>query len=531
MDGFNHPSDSTPLPYTSSPLQLLLSELHLIKDILLNFPASIPGVLQPFWSVNSEDELCLLNAKNVRSLLLHAILLIVQPLFLLTLIYGLIIPIPASLYLGGVAITLIANYYFCLLLNGDGTPQTSSIDLARYRSENPDQKDHDHSDECWIFINGVSVGRDWFQSNLNTLSQIFRRPIIGVHNITYGIIFDLIECLIQRDSCYATTDIRTGYHQVKKSLLEEKNKKVVLLLHSQGGIEGGAILDWLLDDLPASVLGKLEIYTFASAANHWNNPNRHHNIKEEEEAEKKLGVIRHVEHYTNSGDFVSRFGILGFIRLPLKNTMAGSLGVGNGGAGGAASSHDNNNRFKGKLFKRNATGHMLSQHYLTYMFPREEYTLPDGTVGVRVKENNGFMDSEAEVWDGHRDKHTLGWSDWPWGVKLGWWGFELGKAKKWESMMREDGLDLSGRMAEGPEDLTVGRKPRELSRLWLYRNGMSPDDGEDDAVKGHGLGGEQREQHRQDKDDKRLVNGNGNGNGNDNSNGLTNGFEVNGFAK
>ncbi|KAF7507423.1 hypothetical protein GJ744_010482 [Endocarpon pusillum] len=513
MAGFNRPSDSTPLPYTSSPRQLLLSELCLIKDILRNFPASFPGVIQPFWSVKAEDELCLRNAKNVRSLLLHVILLITQSLFLLGLVYGLIIPIPASLYLGGIVITLILNYYFCRLLNGDGSPQTSSINLTRYRSENPDAKDHDHSDECWIFINGVSVGRDWFQSNLNTLSQIFRRRIIGVHNITYGIIFDLIECLIQRDSCYATDDIRTGYDHVKKSLLEEKNKKVVLIVHSQGGIEGGAILDWLLDDLPASVLGKLEIYTFASAANHWNNPDRHHhNSKEDEEAGKKLGVIRHVEHYTNSGDFVSRFGILGFIRQPLKNTKAGTKGVGKGGAGGAASGHDNNNRFKGKLFKRNATGHMLNQHYLAYMFPREEYTLPDGTVGVRVKEHNGFMDSEAAVWDGQRDKQNLGWHDWPWGWKLGWWGFELGKPKKWESMMREDGLDLSGRTGQGPDHLTVARKPRELSRLWLYRNGMSPpDDGQD---------GEHRGQHRQGKEAGSVV-----------VNGLANALEVNGFAK
>ncbi len=487
MDGFNHPSDSTPLPYTSSPLRLVLSELHLIKDILLNFPASIPGVLQPFWSVNPEDELCLLNAKNVRSLLLHVILLIAQPCFLVALIYGLIIPIPASLYLGGIAISLILNYYFCLLLNGDGTPQTSSVDLTRYRSENPDQKDADHSDECWIFINGVSVGRDWFQSNLNTLSQIFRRRIIGVHNITYGIVFDLIECLIQRDSCYATADIRTGYHQVKKSLLDEKNKKVVLLLHSQGGIEGGAILDWLLDDLPVHVLGKLEIYTFASAANHWNNPSRHHNASNQEGA---VGVIKHVEHYTNSGDFVSRFGILGFIRMPLRGSGITTTTTGeNGGSSNAgSSSHDANNRFKGKLFKRNATGHMLSQHYLAYMFPREKYTLPDGTVGIRVQDHNAFMDSEADVWDAHRDRDALAWSDWPWGLRLGWWGgFRLALPRRWESMMREDGVDLSGRVPVGgvevdgqAQGVRPARKPRDLSRLWLYRNGMSPPDDDDD---------------------------------------------------
>jgi hypothetical protein len=182
MDGFNDASDSTPLPYTSSPTELFISEWKLIKDILLHYPASIPGVLQPFWSLNPEDELCLLNPKNVRSLLLHAILLVTQSTFLLALIYGLLIPVPASAYVFGLILALTLNYYFCLLLNGDGTPQTSDIDLSRY----PATRDN----ECWIFINGVSVGRDWFQSNLNTLSLIFRRPIIGVHNITYGIIFD-----------------------------------------------------------------------------------------------------------------------------------------------------------------------------------------------------------------------------------------------------------------------------------------------------------------------------------------------------
>lgn len=500
MNGFNKPSDSTPLPYTSSPVELVKSELKLFKDILFHYPASIPGVLQPFWSRKPEDELCLLNPRNIRSIFLHIILIITQTLFLLALIYALIIPVPASAYLIGMATSLTLNYYFCKLLNGDGSPQTSTVDLSPYADGS------DHSKECWVFINGVSVGRDWFQSNLNTLSLIFRRPIIGVHNITYGIIFDLIECLIQRDSCYATEDIRTGYAKVKKCLLDDKYEKVVLIVHSQGGIEAGAIFDWLLDDLPADQLAKLEIYTFGSAANHFNNPCR-------SAPHGKLGVVKHIEHYTNCGEFVSRFGILGFIHLgsekPKSKTQPKPKTVVNGdrsvvvprmgkapSSSSSSSSTGNKekkkkdkepekdkdaNRFKGRLFKRNAKGHMLNQHYLAYMFPREHYTLADGTTrGQRVAEHNEFMDCVASPWDSAVDADNLGWSwPWKWGKKT-----KAEKKKRWECMVREDGVDLSSCGGGGGGDDGGKRlRPRDLSRLWAYRNGMVPPDTEQEEEK------------------------------------------------
>lgn len=67
-----------------------------------------------------------------------------------------------------------------------------------------------------------------------------------MHNRTYGIVFDLIQCIIERNFNYATADTRRSYDKIKENLLKKHYKKVILILHSQGGIEGGLILDWLL---------------------------------------------------------------------------------------------------------------------------------------------------------------------------------------------------------------------------------------------------------------------------------------------
>lgn len=51
---------------------------------------------------------------------------------------------------------------------------------------------------------------------------------------------------IQRNLQYATNDIRQAYVSIKAALYDEKIKKVVFILHSQGGLEGSMIVDWLL---------------------------------------------------------------------------------------------------------------------------------------------------------------------------------------------------------------------------------------------------------------------------------------------
>ena len=77
-----------------------------------------------------------------------------------------------------------------------------------------------------------------------------------------GIIFDVIECLIQRNFGYATTDVRVCYSILKETLYNAQNTKVIFILHSQGGIQGSLVLDWLLQELPQDLLAKLEVYTF-----------------------------------------------------------------------------------------------------------------------------------------------------------------------------------------------------------------------------------------------------------------------------
>lgn len=123
----------------------------------------------------------------------------------------------------------------------------------------------------------------WLKSNINRLALTFKRPIIGVHNQTSGIIFDVVECLIQRNFGFATRDVREAYKIVKDKLYNPKHTKVIFILHSQGGIEGGLVLDWLLQELPQDLLAKLEVYTFGNAANHFNNPHRHAESQEVEE--------------------------------------------------------------------------------------------------------------------------------------------------------------------------------------------------------------------------------------------------------
>lgn len=103
-------------------------------------------------------------------------------------------------------------------------------------------------------------------NNLNRLALTFKRPVLGIHNKTWGIIFDVIECLIQRNFGYATRDVREAYKAVKEHLYNPGLSKVVFILHSQGGIEGGLVLDWLLQELPQDLLAKLEVYTFGCAA-------------------------------------------------------------------------------------------------------------------------------------------------------------------------------------------------------------------------------------------------------------------------
>lgn len=306
----------------------------------------------------------------------------------------------------------------------------------------------------------------------------------------------MLECIVQRTFGYATEDIRRCYVEVKRALSDEKNTKVVFILHSQGGIEGSAIIDWLLQELPQNLLSKLEVYTFGNAANHFNNPFR--SAAAEAEADKKPlaaavdaaqpasnpaegvkpqearkkdppltpptplspppptlstppaspGALAGRE--TGSRDPAAQSGsAIGHIEHYCHSTDFVALwGVLHFKAESAADPGAPV-LFAGRAFSRAAAargreGHLLCQHYLNAMFPLER----DGGTGrlVGCAETNAFMEGEVTV-----------------GVSGdGGGGADDEKPPGSPGML--------GRGGAG----TMTRKVKELSRLWQYRNGRSP---------------------------------------------------------
>ncbi|MCJ1472711.1 hypothetical protein MMC13_001360 [Lambiella insularis] len=189
-----------------------------------------------------------------------------------------------------------------------------------------------------------------------------------------GIVFDILQCLLQRNFDYATSDVRACHRLIKAALYNSTFDKIVLILHSQGGIEGGLILDWLLTEVPQDLMQQLEVYTFGNAASHFDNPHRRLSFLDAATQGRRppnSKAIRHIEHYANSGDFVARWGVLHFTsRLPRARSA---------------------DRFMGRVFERPGGGHQFCQHYLDTMFPL------DAAPGAGAAERNAFVEMEIQA--------------------------------------------------------------------------------------------------------------------------------------
>ncbi|CAG7554766.1 unnamed protein product [Fusarium equiseti] len=397
-----------PPPYTGTPWKIFVSD---IKLFLQNF-FYLPYLFAPLYPWHS-GELCELypSAENLTDIALHVVLSVMQLGFLISLFT--LSFLPTFTYVGYVAVYLALNELICWHFNR-GIPRSG----LKSTEDDLSQSWPRHDDETWIFLNGICqvFGQNWFQKNIDRLSRTFHRPVIGIHNRTAGVVFDLIQCLIQRALLYATQDVRECYILVKNALLDDQKKKVVFILHSQGGIEGGMIIDWLLDEMPLDKLQKLEVYTFGNLANHFSNPCRGN--------DPSSPVIPHIEHYVNEKDFACRFGVLNFTRHYTQNE----------------------NRFAGKVFINRSGGHQLNQHYLDDMFPLDE----DLRQARDAKEGD-FMNRKVRVRKDNTIKETKR-AELPQGFTVTWdSGATNGEVR----------LDEVPRMGD-------------LSRLWKYRNGQLP---------------------------------------------------------
>ncbi|KAF9079809.1 hypothetical protein BGX23_003194 [Mortierella sp. AD031] len=159
---------------------------------------------------------------------------------------------------------------------------------------------------------------------------MFGRRIVGINNHTFGFILDLFECLIQRSFGYTTKPARQLYAIVQRELRDSNNRRVVLIAHSQGCIITSLVVDRLIASEKATNLRKLELYTFASWANHMHGQ----------------GDFAHIEHFVNERDFATQTGILAYQPEALPG-----------------------NRYDGKIYINKAgIGHLLNMHYLSDTF-------------------------------------------------------------------------------------------------------------------------------------------------------------------
>lgn len=329
------------------------------------------------------------------------------------------------------------------------------------------------------------LSEHWMKSCLNRLALTFGRPVMGIHNRTCGILFDVVECLIQRNFTYATADVRVCFERLRGILYDPSKSKVIFILHSQGGIEGGLVIDWLLQEMPQDLLAKLEVYTFGNAANHFNNPHRHalsqsltqsrplaaistfmtessfaspssspteaqngfmtqdvppRSRQPSPPASRTLSAakdraIGHIEHYAHSTDFVALWGVLHFATNKMSSPKLP--------------------RFLGRLFQRSTGrgGHLLNQHYLDGMFPLKRDPKTGEFVGA--DDNSEFMDEpirlgrENETMDNTREALDI----------------------SFVGMREAEASETTATMTRRAER-TV--KVKDLSRLWSYRNGRSP---------------------------------------------------------
>ncbi|KAG5991106.1 hypothetical protein E4U54_003956 [Claviceps lovelessii] len=468
--------------YTDFPAKLLLKDLW----YFFVYAWAVPLVLLPFRPCGSDDlDELYMSFKNVFALAVQALLTVLQLLFIFSLPLAFFFP----LWMSGIGVIgfFVLNFGLCMLLNSRNLEYVSD---EKYAQDLPE-----HAHEHWVYLNGVATGTHWHKNNLNRLALTFGRRVHGIHNRTSGILFDLVECIIQRNFCYATRDVRICYSILRGLLYNPNKTKIIFILHSQGGIEGGLVLDWLLQEMPQDLLSKLEVYTFGNAANHFNNPHRHVVSQALEmlnpvaaiktffsepslsapvvdRVDEKHGddvarftlaaaskdtfasvtssrtliaakdrAIGHIEHYAHTTDFVALWGVLHFAT---NKRMSEQLP-----------------RFMGRLFSRSTGrgGHLLNHHYLDGMFPLKRDPKTGHLTGA--DEENPFMEETIGVdQDGDRMTHTRE-------------DFEI-------AYLNTEGLG-NGDIATPPLKEAMRRrrsrgdvKVKEVSRLWSYRNGQSP---------------------------------------------------------
>ncbi|KAL8724975.1 MAG: hypothetical protein Q9166_007649 [cf. Caloplaca sp. 2 TL-2023] len=436
----------------SGPLWLLLKDTGILITVLPYLPLL-------FFPLNTkakdEKQKSASQFKSSRDTAIQVLLFLLQTI-LLVLFVPALISLPVFLF---AAAALLCILIFRLIAWPTQGPRILHSSVPASTSPTADR----HSRERWVFINGICTGSSGLQANIDRLSLLFGRQVLGIHNESYGMISDLLECLLQRCMSYNTLDVRVTCEVIKDYLVDEQVEKLVL-----------------------------EIYTFGSAASHFHNPpiastsaSTATASSSTSPAHANTNIIRHIEHYANEFDMVPRWGVL----YAVSNLV--------------------NNRYAGSVFVRaGASGHMFVDHYLDPMFPLGKHQASKAVVKIKnrqasgnnrangfinpvndqVEEARSYLDAIVDVDDiiplkrrtssppkslipssmqmkGRKNPGTRESHDIP----------AINGNGLINCQVMVNGCDITD------EDLVMeqqarGKMVKDLSRLWLYLGGNSPED-------------------------------------------------------
>ena len=448
---------------------------------MLNY---LPNVFLPMKSKDDDDEM-FMNLKGMKSATFQALLFLIEFLLLITVIPAFLV-LPGILFAAFVAVALSLIHLLSWPLEGSDTCFARMDDVTKAEADK-------HLDECWIFINGCATDHMGLQKNINLLSKLFGREVIGIHNRSFGLLGDLVECLIQRCFSYRTHAVRVTYATLKPLLADPQVSKLVLIGHSQGGIIVSLALDQLFAELPPENMAKLEVYTFGSAASHFSNPLISLNKSRPSSPSPRIHfdgpaspanpqhAIAYIEHYANEYDMIPRWGVL---------YCAGNI---------------QNSLYAGTVFVRlGASGHFFNQHYLSGMFsiPKRgtkstDIEFLDQVVSISTTSTN----RNAGDFSKHNRENIVSILRKNTGIELGTGdvihagGGGQGSVSSPSSphtpgtpnpFIKKQPVMMFSRTNSGEvvAEQASGKTVRELSRLWKYLGGSSPSEHRVDAVVG-----------------------------------------------
>ena len=249
----NHHADISAIAKQSSPLYQIGRDAWVFFSMI----RYIPGIFLPLRTKEPANEFYP-SAGNIVAKVLITLASIIELLVILLVPFLLMLPIPpALLIIGG----LLVRGFIWLILRPTQGPKVIMSQTDILGQHHPigatTHPSHLFKNERWLFFNGVMTQGIDLQKSVDAIAKTFGRPVLGIHNESYGFTADILECIIQRCLSYPAKDGRIAYEAVKANLVDPEVKKVILIAHSQGGIEASLVLDRLLTTLPPEMISKL----------------------------------------------------------------------------------------------------------------------------------------------------------------------------------------------------------------------------------------------------------------------------------